>query len=178
MELAYHRSLETLYQQQSTSLQHWLARRFPRAGSALVEDAVSDAFHDAVARPRPFENALAQGGEAAVMPLLKQVAWRHLRGHLRKKSSQREVMIGATVEPAHLHTPQALALGRELTAHVLALVDQAAALFGGRRRRALRAALHARLAGSTDAEAARAHGVPREYVNRAKSWIRMRLTVS
>jgi hypothetical protein len=178
MQPPYHRTLEILYQQQWTPLRHWLARRFPGAGSALVEDAVSDAFHDAVARPRPFANAWAQGGQAAIMPLLKQVAWRHLRGHLRKKSSRCEVMVGTAAEPVHLCTPQELALGRELTAHVLALVDQAAALFGGRRKRALRAALHARLAGSTDAEAARAHRVPREYVNRARRWIARHLAAS
>jgi DNA-directed RNA polymerase specialized sigma24 family protein len=178
MQLGYHRTLEILYRKQWTPLRHWLARRFPGAGSALVEDAVSDAFHDAVARPLPFANALAQGGQAAVMPLLKQVAWRHLRGHLRKKSSRCELMIDATREPIHPCTPQELVLGRELTAHVLALVDQAAALHGGRRKRALRAALLDRLAGSTDTEAARVHGVRREYVNRAMHWIRRHLAVS
>ena len=50
--------------------------------------------------------------------------------------------------------------------------------FGGRGKRALHAALHARLAGGTDAEAARAHRVPREYVNRAKRWIGMHLAMS
>jgi hypothetical protein len=81
-------------------------------------------------------------------------------------------------EAVHLCTPQQLALHRELTTQVHGLVDLAAARFGGRRKRALRAALHDRLAGGTDAEAARAHRVPREYVNRAKRWIGMHLTVS
>jgi hypothetical protein len=178
MNIAYHRTLEILYRKQWAPLRHWLARRFPGAGAAQVEDAVSDAFHDAVARPRPFANALAQGGTDAVMPLLRQVAWRRLRGHLRKKSTRCEVMTGTTREPVHPCTPQTLVLGRELTVHVLALVDQAAAVHGGRRKRALRAALLTRLAGSTDTEAARAHRVRREYVNRAMHWIRRHLAAS
>lgn len=176
-KVTYHRMIELLYRQQWAPSRRWLARRFPGTGSAAVEDAMSDAFEDTMARPRPFVNAWKRGGQAAVVRLLRQAAWRRLRGHLRKKSSRCEVG-GTDAEPVYLCTPQELALGRELGAEVLALVEQAAAIHGGRRARALRAALLARLAGSTDTEAARAHRVPREYVNRAKRWIGMHLAAS
>lgn len=174
MQPPYHSTLALLYRQHWQPLQQWLARHFPRTSAALVEDAVSDAFHDALACPASFAPAWKRDDHSALVRLLRQVAWRRLRGRLRKKSSQCEVSSEA-IEALDVDTPDVLASSRELTLRVHQLVDQAALRFGGNRSQALRAALHDRLEGGTDTEAARAHGIPREYVNRAKRWIAMEL---
>lgn len=177
MHAPYHSTVAILYQQQWMPLQQWLARHFPRTSAALVEDAVSDAFHDALAYPASFTPAWKRDDHPALVRLLRQVAWRRLRGRLRKKSSQCEVS-SDVIEPLDVATPDVLASSRELTLRVHRLVDQAARRFGGTRSQALRAALYERLEGGTDTEAARAHGVPREYVNRAKRWIATHLFLS
>lgn len=84
---------------------------------------------------------------------------------------------GHLAEPLHAITPCVIACAHQDMQRAMCLVDEAAVRFGGRRPHALRAALHERLHGGTDSEAARAHGVPREYVNRAKKWIGRHLSV-
>lgn len=172
MTTEYRDHLGTLYRQHHISLQRGLHRAFPRADLGLVEDAVASAFEDALERPRSFVATWQRSGHAGLLLLFKQVAWRHLRGHFRKKSSQCEIAsLHAAREPDHVVTPFVIAVGRETQARIEALIAQAALLFGGRRAHALALALHARLEGSSDTEAARRHRVPREYVNRAKRWI-------
>lgn len=173
--------IETIYRH-TPSIARWLRRAFPRACPSHIEDAMADAFADAVARPAPFVRAWQRGGEAALLRFFQTVAWRHLRGHFRKRASRCEIPMGQSLgmlldsrDPPC--TPYAIAAGRELEAMALRLLDEAAERFGGGRPQALRAALSARLCGGTDTEVARAHQVPREYVNRAKRWIGSRLAL-
>lgn len=156
-------------------LHAWLRKAFPKAGRALIEDAVNDAFVVALERPARFAQAYRQGRGLA---LLRRVAWRQLRAYFRRKSSQCE--LAGEEHIAHANAPAALSPAALLSSYqevtrTFTLVDEAADQFGGKQAPALRAALHMRLAGSTDTEAAKAHNVPREYVNRAKRWIGMHL---
>jgi hypothetical protein len=170
----YRQTLETLYRGHEPMLRRWLQRCFPRTPPALVRDAVADAFLDALQEPRSLVTALEQSGEPALYRCLKQAAWRRLRGHLRKSSTRCEVN-GCAAEPRDASTPESIYRSREILVRVFGLIDEAAARHGGRRCDALRSALHARLGGGTDAEVARAHGVPREYLNRARRWIASQL---
>lgn len=169
MNPSYQTTLALISQQHRAQLQRSLARSFPRAGEALLEDAVSDAITDAVAKPDAFLHAWEHRGEGALLGLLRHAAWCHLRGHYRRKASRCEVRL--EIDLRDPQTPESVVRGRESMAKVLALVDQAAERFGGSRPQDLREALYTRLDGATDIEAARAHGVRREYVNRAKRWI-------
>lgn len=165
------RLVEQTYRQYGAPLRLWLHKCYPRTDHALVEDAVSESFVHALERPELFTRAMQRGGETALRQLFRLIAWRNLRGHLRRKAWRLERTGVDSAEPLDAITPQQLVSGRETATRVFELVEVAATRFGGSRSAALRTALHERLAGGTDTEVARAHGVPREYVNRAKLWI-------
>ena len=165
----YRTIIEALYRSRRDTLVRRLRRSFPGVCPATVSDAVADAFLDALERPTGFERSWRERGEAALSCLLYQVAWRKLRGHLRKKASQHEPLGEQNLSTPS--TPEGICRMREAMQHALRLIEQAARRFGGKRHRALRSALQDRLTGMSDTEAAREHGIPREYVNRAKRWI-------
>jgi len=164
----YRQLVERSYRRYSTPLRQWLRQCYPRADHGLVEDAVADSFVHVLERPDAFARAMEDGGESA---LLRLIAWRNLRGHFRKKARQCERTDVDAVEQPGALTPHQIVSGRQTVTRVCELIDAAAVRFGGSRSEALRTALHDRLAGGTDTEAARAHGLPREYVNRAKRWL-------
>lgn len=164
----YRQLVERSYRRYGTPLRQWLRQCFPRADHGLVEDAVADSFVHVLERPDVFVHTLEDGGESA---LLRLIAWRNLRGHFRRKARQCEHTDVDALEPEDALTPQQIASGRQTATRVCELIDAAAVRFGGNRSDALRTALHDRLGGGTDTEAARAHGLPREYVNRAKRWL-------
>jgi DNA-directed RNA polymerase specialized sigma24 family protein len=163
--------VEQWYRRYNTSLRSWLQKCYPRADHGLVEDAVADSFIFALESPAVFARAMQAGGERAVRRLLRLIAWRNLRGHFRKKATRLERTSTDAADRSDTMTPHELVSGQQTARCVFDLVDVAAVRFGGGRSDALRTALHDRLGGITDAEAARAHGLPREYVNRAKRWI-------
>lgn len=163
--------MERAYRRYSAPLRQWLRRCFPRADHGLVEDAVADSFMHVLERPEVVVRAMDDGGESALRRLLRLIAWRNLRGHFRKKAWQCERTEIDWLEDDEALTPQQIVSGRQTAARVCDLIDAAAVRFGGPRPDALRTALHDRLAGGTDTEAARTHGLPREYVNRAKRWL-------
>ena len=173
MTSEYHDLLESIYRRRRGELIDWLQRQFPRTSHALVQDAVADVFTEALESPDRFRRALDQGGRGELIRMIRVVAWRGLRGHHRRKSTRCELLgqEGVATEPCDPVTPLRVLSGKQELARTLSLVEQAALRFGGTRPNALRAALRARVAGVSDSEAARAHGVPREYVNRAKRWI-------
>lgn len=163
--------MEQSYRQDSKALRLWLRQCYPRADHGLVEDAVAESFVHALERPEAFTRAVQRGGRTALRRLLHRIAWRNLRGHFRKKATRLEQTGIDADDPLDGLTPQQLVSGQQTATRVLELVEVAAARFGGSRSNALRTALCERLAGGTDTEVARAHGLPREYVNRAKLWI-------
>ncbi|MDH5642433.1 MAG: hypothetical protein OEY28_14175 [Nitrospira sp.] len=180
MQNPYSFIVESIYAQHHQSIRIRLGRRFPRVSHALVEDAVADAFMDALQRPTSFMCTWQQDGTGALRRLIEQVAWRSLRGYLRKKSSRCELFSAAAIEAAAESYEQTASIRieqREKISRALRLIDIAAVRFGGSRSRSLRSALHARLEGYSDTEAARDHRIPREYVNRAKRWIGCQMRV-
>ncbi|MCG8418431.1 MAG: hypothetical protein MJE77_10855 [Proteobacteria bacterium] len=180
MTHAHREQVEYIYRRHYLSVVAWLQRKFPGTPHANVQDAVADAFTEALARPSSFHDAWRAGGDPALIRLIRQAAWRHLRGYWRKKSTRHELLSRTQEfdEPSHCLTPLVEASSQQILAHTLRLVDAAAVRFGGKHSRKLRSALHTRLIGNSDTEAARACGVPREYVNRAKRWIRSQLRTS
>lgn len=163
--------VEQSYRRSGASLRQWLRQCYPRADHGLVEDAVADSFLHVLEHPEVVARALEDGGEGALCALLRVIAWRNLRGHFRKKGAHWERADVDLLEPADAPTPREIVAGRQTATRVCELIDAAAARFGGTRSEALRTALHDRMSGGTDTEAARTHGLPREYVNRAKRWL-------
>ena len=180
MKTAYRELLESIYRQHHAPVTRWLQRKFPGVTFAEVQDAVADTFTEALERPQAFVQADSRGGRPELVRLLRQVAWRRLRG-LRRRKAARYERLGLDdnhLERRHEITPMVEVSGRETLRRALVLVDEAAQRFGGTHAQALRQALRLRFTGGTDTEAARACGVPREYVNRAKRWIGTRLAMS
>jgi hypothetical protein len=173
----YRAAIETMYRDHRAGLRRWLRRCFPHVCAGLIHDAVGDAFTDALdtERTQLFMTVWQTRPAAALLALIKQVAWRHLRGYLRKKNARPTARADDSIDLRGA-SPESLCMHRETLQRVSALIDEAATRLGGRRPQALHAALHTRLGGDSDAAAARAHGVPREYVNRAKRWIATRLS--
>jgi len=165
-----------LYNERLDSLVSWCNGRFPRMCRSRAEDAVHNAFVAVLACPETFEKGLAARGPAELERLVRTVAWRELRGQWRRKSYQSEVPLVAVCAP-HTHTtPYDVTVANELLTEVELLADEAAVIFGGNRSRALRDALRARVStGNSDSGIAREHGVPREYLSKAKNWMKRQL---
>ncbi len=167
----YRTALESLYCERAPWIQHWVQRCFPRTCASLVADAVADAFTDALALDGSLFNVWRSRGKTELALGIRQAAWRHLRGHLRKHSTRCEIAMPHLPDTVGVSTPESLYATRETLALMASLIDEAAIRYGGRHRHSLRTALRARFTGYTDVEAARGHQLPREYVNRARRWI-------
>lgn len=142
-----------------------LCRAYPCLCSSLVTDAVWDAYAAAQARPERFLEALARG-QRDLYRMFRKVAWRRLRGHVRRHSTRWEIADDA-VERHSLPAGQELAAG--YPERLDALLDEASRRYGGERVGALRGALEDRvLSGDADADVAARWDLPREYLNRAK----------
>ncbi len=148
-----------------------LARCYPSTPRSHRKDAVADAFVVVLERPHDFYDVWQRGGDEALYRLLHCIAWRHLRGYHRKKSTRSEIACDVEDWCSYGPTPERIVAGRQKLSQVDQLADRAAVRFGASRAPALRAALETRFGGANDTEAARMHGVPREYVNRARRWI-------
>ncbi len=141
-----------------------IQRAFPRMCEGRAEDAVDAATLALIERQGPA------GPAEADERLLFRIAWREARGQLRRHGYQRE--LGGV--PLHSIAQGGQDIEGELIVAdlVYRLVPRAAAAFGGRRTDALRDALRDRLQErGTDTDCAAEHGVPREYLNRAKRWL-------
>lgn len=145
---------------------------FPRASGPDLDDAVQHAFLEAIEHTDAFNDALEVDGDQGLRWLV-MVAWRFLRGEFRRLGVKMRADL-----PDHDAFPDArpsavtVLESREALDRVETLLDRAAALHGPACQQGLRDALLARICEEdTDANAARRHGVPREYVNRARRWI-------
>ncbi len=104
--------------------------------------------------------------------MLAVTAWRKLR--MKSRSRKTSQQLAAATEPNAamlVHIDDAYDHRRQL-ARLRPYLEEAARRHGRTRAAATRAALVDKLLGATDTEAARQHNVPREYVNRAKLWLR------
>lgn len=163
----------SLYVRERTRLVAQTRRSFPKARLEDAEDAVASALCSLIASPSAVERAYATDGLPAVGGLLRVAAWRQMRAHYRKSSTRRETCLPADHRANRApdwHDPErALVFDDSLQQ----LIDMATRRFAHGQRAAFRRAMHLRLVeGHTDTEAAAATGVPREYVNRAKCWLR------
>jgi len=165
------RQLERVFRTHHGSLIAYLSRRFPRVDRDRIADAVSDAYVAACAEPARFEAAGRQGGDSDVVRLLRTASWRALRGWYRRSSTKAEVTRPRLPERSTPIDLEQRVVARQELADIRRLVGHAARKTCSAHRDALEAALTDRLAGDSDAEAARRHGVPREYVNRARRWM-------
>lgn len=167
-----------LYLQHHAGLVRVLQRRYPTTCSGRVEDAVEDAFAAALANPA-LGARLCAASERESWGLLYKIAWRGLRGQRRRRGFQDECPLAdPELEQAsptwREHSPEAAALTSDMARRVLTLIPGAAATHGKSQVDRVALALRARLEdGLDDGEAARAFGVPREYVNRAKRHVQL-----
>ncbi len=156
------------------ALRRKLRAAFPRVCEARVEDALQAAFLALFERPDRAERAQARGGEAEVVRLAGTIAWRHLRGELRRHGHRNELggLELGPLQPVDPGQERALMLRRELPAWIAAGARAA----GARDHAAVMAALEDRLAsGDTDGEVAARRGVRREYINRARRHVEARV---
>lgn len=144
---------------------------FPMTCTSACEDATSSAILIGLESPLAVEGVWQKDGLEGLFRWLHVVAWRALRGKLRLASTKLEGSMED--ETAGGGDPLVALLSREGLDRANALIDEAATRFGGRRATALGDALRTRFTEEcTDGEAAAAHGVHRESVNRARSWMR------
>ena len=144
-----------------------LRAAFPGVCASLVEDAAAVAVTEVwLGRHRWTDTT----GWAA---LLYTIAWRQLRGELRRMHYRGAV--GAGTRPELLHAPDALALldARRTLRAIPRLAPEAARRYAPRRASLLAEALLDRLeSGDTDGEVASRHGVDRSLLCRARLWMR------
>lgn len=174
-----HDDLAFTYTHHRHELVRALARRHPHLCRGRLEDAVGAAFLQAFERPRAFEQAASRGPEA-LRRFFHLVARRQLRTETKRKCEQAEqAMSDQPVLGGHETTPEAEAIAQELAARLDTLLDEASHRYGRGQKPELRRALEARLTeGGTDTAHARAHGVRREYLLRARHWLTAQMVPS
>jgi len=150
-------------------LQSYLRNRFPRVCAGRIEDAVGDACVDLLRQTDDVEKAFAEGGEARVMSLARVVAWRKLRGGLRRAHVRAEVGVD-DLSIVRRANPAGQLLGVALSSLPRAL-DRAvpASNTAPSQYAAVRRALEDKLeTHDSDGVVAARHGIRREHLNRAK----------
>lgn len=163
-----------LFRHQESRLRAALRRAFPNICLGRVEDAISNAFLEVLEHPNLLES-ITLSNEATAFCLLYRIAWCDLRGQWRRRSYQLELSLAPTEgaaarDVAGPHSADDLVVTRRLLARVEQLIEQAGAMFSRHAPERLSGALRARLDGLTDGQAAKAWGVRREPVNRARLW--------
>lgn len=142
-----------------------LRRDFPAASAEAIEDAVSEAWLACQQRPAPFLAAEARS-HRRLYGLFRCVAWRALRGALRRHGARHELADPAFEAYA---APEGQELAAGFAERLPRLMDEATRSGDPVSQRRLRAALEDKvLSGDTDVEIAARHGVARESLNRAK----------
>lgn len=151
----------------------FLHRSFQGACPGLIDDAIGSTCLQVLEHPERFDperHGLVEAGRK-----IRVVAWRALAGQHRR-AARRWERGSENVEGEDLETPERFLVARWLDDEVDALVGEAARAYGGRRPERLEAALRERLEDDvTDGEVALRHGLPRETLNRARSWLRARV---
>lgn len=175
----YRAALPHLAQAIAEQLPHPLQRCFPRVSPQEIEDAVQEALlvltQDAARPDSVSQRAWRKDGAAGVARVARRVAWRAVRGQLRRKGygplPLRDELRGAS------STPHDQLLAERMEAALPAQVETAARLFSTASPQALRAALWQSFEGGMpDLQVAAQHGLRREPLSRARSWLRQRLS--
>lgn len=148
-------------------LKRRLTRAFPKLCAGVVEDAVLVGIAAWCMKP---DAAVTLPGSHGLRWMYR-IAWRYARGACRRRGFSRE---RAPERACDLDAPMPASQesGLAVDEMVERLVPVAASRYGGARVSALEAALRDRIVdGGTDKEAAGRHGIPREYLSRARSWL-------
>lgn len=164
--MQFSQAISVIFEQVFSTWVERLQHRFARLSRALIEDAISDAFTQALSRPA-FKRALRDAGIAGLEKLLQIAAWRAVNTARRTRVRRGELLRQRALRAEDDATPEGLLMAQEAHYRLLALLPKAARRFGGRRPERLEAALNDRVLGFNDTEAAERNGVRREAVNRA-----------
>lgn len=153
-----------------------LSASFPRLCPSLVEDAVQSAVLVLISRPCLLQNSAEGDGGDQITHLLRVIGWRTLRAGLRRGS--RETLSHATVEWAdRFAVPAAQDKFADLRMHLAEALDMECAHSDGSTE-SVRGALEDSLcSGDPDTVVAMRHGIRREYLNRARRGLQVKILI-
>jgi len=164
-----HTLVARVFSEQHSELQSYLRTRFPRVCTGRIEDAIGDACVDLLRQTGDVEKAFAEGGEARVMSLARVVAWRKVRGGLRRAHVRSEVGVDdlstlRRADPAGQLVGVALSDLSRAMDRAVPQSNTSPSQFP-----AVRRALEDKLeTHDSDGVVAARHGIRREHLNRAK----------
>ncbi|MCB9797033.1 MAG: hypothetical protein H6741_30480 [Alphaproteobacteria bacterium] len=165
-----HDEIARCWSQHHPALLAYLRRCFPGVSAQAIEDAASGAVLDLLKNPAPFARC---DSEKARLGLLRCVAWRQLRGALRRKHRRMERALPTL--PVFASPPGQEHLA-DFSARFEAAMHEACVRYGGLEPELMRAALTYRLlSGDSDTRVGARFGVRREALNRAKRLIQRRM---
>lgn len=164
-----HALVSRVFQDHHADLKAYLRARFPRVCEGRIEDAVGDACVDLLRQGADVERSFEEGGEARVLSLARVVAWRKVRGGLRRAHMRSELGVDdlSTIRRAN---PAGQLVGVAL-ADFSRAIDRAVPASGTTPSQlpAVRQALEDKLeTHDSDGAVAARHGIRREHLNRAK----------
>lgn len=158
-------SLALTYVEQRDALTRALQSSYASTSFDLIEDAVNDAFLAVLQGERIDPVYWGHASKA----LLYRIAWRSLRGHLRRKANRVEQPMEVLPENPGHETAESAALAESLARVLDTAINNAARHACKRDPAPLAAALRDRVcSGETDGVVAARHGVRREMLNRAR----------
>lgn len=160
-------ALLTMHEALGPSIRRSLRKAFPGTCVGRVEDAVQATGLAILERPSHFAEVVARGGISELKRQLTVVAWRALRGQLRKRGARLED--GDEEQLLAFAQPAGQELAAELRVGWAKAVRRAAEASGGADIEAVEAAINARFwTGQPDTVTAARTGVRREYINRGR----------
>jgi len=175
--LALRSALPTLVPSLRRCILPFLRRCFPRVCAGLLEDAVQDAMLRIAADlddpASNAERAWAGDGEDGLRGLACRVAWRSVRGRLRRKGYR---WVGLVAQISGSAQPDELLVARRAANRLGPVLDAVSRRHAPRAPRALLSALVDSLEGDeTDAVVAARYGLRREPLVRARGEARVLL---
>ncbi len=149
-----------------------LRRGYPREPLQLLEDAVQVTCEEVLRREDAVFAVLSVNGPGGVYGYMRTIAWRTVWQVRHRGPERREVCLDSVPERSAPPT-ELPRLKREAEEEVRRVLAAAAGAMGHGRTEALFLALVEHIfEGVSGVEVARRHGLPREYVSKARSWIR------
>lgn len=161
-----------MYMQIRPALVRSMRRSFAGAPDEEVADAVSEAFCDLLSKPSALKR-YTSWGRKQLRSILYRAAWCELRGRYRRSASRNEVY-GLALEASDWVPPldEALHVRREVSRSIPVAAEACGYGYKEQLLHALELRVYEEM---SDSEAARVAGLPREYVNRGKRHLRLRL---
>ena len=167
LSLAERDALLALHEALRPSIRRSLRKAFPGSCVGRVEDALQATGLAILERPGHFAEVVDRGGISELKRQLTVVAWRALRGQLRKRGARLED--GDEEQMLAFPHPPGQELVAELQVGWAKAVRRAAEASGGADIEAVEAAINARFwTGQPDTITAARTGVRREYINRGR----------